>query len=41
MAGLLKPNAAGLLVGAIREEFPNLPIRELKGLFNLATLSFI
>ena len=26
MAGLLKPNAAGLLVGAIREEFPNLPI---------------
>jgi len=26
MAGLLKPNAAGMLVGAIREEFPNLPI---------------
>ena len=26
MAGLLKPKAAGLLVGAIREEFPNLPI---------------
>jgi len=26
MAGLLKPNAATLLVGAIREEFPNLPI---------------
>lgn len=26
MAGLLKPNAAHLLVGAIREEFPNLPI---------------
>mmetsp|Transcript_20373 Transcript_20373/g.44244 ORF Transcript_20373/g.44244 Transcript_20373/m.44244 type:complete len:1254 (-) Transcript_20373:68-3829(-) len=26
MAGLLKPNAAKLLVGAIREEFPNLPI---------------
>ena len=26
MAGLLKPNAASMLVGAIREEFPNLPI---------------
>lgn len=26
MAGLLKPNAASLLVGAIREEFPDLPI---------------
>ena len=26
MAGLLKPNAAAMLVGAIREEFPNLPI---------------
>lgn len=26
MAGLLKPNAATMLVGAIREEFPNLPI---------------
>ncbi|KAL7550817.1 hypothetical protein ACHAWF_015673 [Thalassiosira exigua] len=25
-AGLLKPNAASMLVGAIREEFPNLPI---------------
>ena len=26
MAGLLKPNAASMLVGAIRSEFPNLPI---------------
>mmetsp|Transcript_20320 Transcript_20320/g.43985 ORF Transcript_20320/g.43985 Transcript_20320/m.43985 type:complete len:1262 (-) Transcript_20320:124-3909(-) len=26
MAGLLKPQAAKMLVGAIREEFPNLPI---------------
>lgn len=26
MAGLLKPEAATMLVGAIREEFPNLPI---------------
>jgi pyruvate carboxylase len=26
MAGLLKPNAASLLVGTIRDEFPNLPI---------------
>ena len=26
MAGLLKPNAATMLVGAIRAEFPNLPI---------------
>jgi pyruvate carboxylase len=26
MAGLLKPQAATLLVGAIRQEFPNLPI---------------
>lgn len=26
MAGLLKPKAATLLVGAIRDEFPNLPI---------------
>jgi pyruvate carboxylase len=26
MAGLLKPKAATLLVGAIREEFPNLPV---------------
>jgi pyruvate/oxaloacetate carboxyltransferase len=26
MAGLLKPKAASLLVGAIREEFPNLPV---------------
>ena len=26
MAGLLKPQAAELLVGALRDEFPNLPI---------------
>ena len=26
MAGLLKPNAAKILVGAIRQEFPDLPI---------------
>lgn len=26
MAGLLKPNAASMLVGAIRNEFPNLPV---------------
>ncbi len=26
MAGLLKPNAANMLVGAIRDEFPNLPV---------------
>lgn len=26
MAGLLKPDSASMLVGAIRDEFPNLPI---------------
>lgn len=28
MAGLLKPQAATMLIGAIRQEFPNLPIRK-------------